>query len=395
MIRQKIEENVAAGKKYSDHVILYRMNAQSNSIERDFVRSGVPYRIIGGYRFYERKEIKDVLGYLALISNPNDSIRLRRVINEPKRGIGDLTLTSAEQLAEALGINLFEVLSNADDYPLLAKKAKAIKDFTALIENLRVKSEIFAMPALYDELLETTGYREYLGSLGEEGVARLQNIEELRTSIVRYCEENPDGGLDGFFDEISLFSDIDNYVENSDAVTLMTIHSAKGLEFPFVFILGMEEGIFPSMQSATDPAEVEEERRLAYVAVTRAKKELYITTTQSRMLFGKTNRNRPSRFLEEISGKLKNLTDAVMANAEKTKAAKKRTVPSIADWKSVTKTERDRVNISEGDVVEHNVFGQGQVISATPMGNDSLLVIEFPGGKKKIMANFARLKKIQ
>ncbi|MDR2655256.1 MAG: UvrD-helicase domain-containing protein [Oscillospiraceae bacterium] len=394
MIRQKIEENVASGMKYSDHVILYRMNAQSNAVERDFTRSAVPYRIIGGFRFYERKEIKDALSYLALVNNPNDSVRLRRVINEPKRGIGDTTLAAAEQLAEGLGISLFDVLSDAGAYPIIAKRAKPIKDFTSIIENLRSARESMGLSELYDKMLELSGYKTYLKNQGDEGETRLENTEELRSTIARYCEENPDGGLDAFFEEVALFTDIDNYDESADAVTMMTVHSAKGLEFPCVFILGMEEGIFPSMQASYDPTQVEEERRLAYVAVTRTKKALYITTAQNRMLFGKTNHNRPSRFLDEIPGKLREVTDVVITSAERNKKTRKPNAPSLNEWMSAPKTKPERVSLKPGDRVAHNVFGEGIIISSKPMANDSMLEIDFIGGKKKIMANFAKLKKL-
>jgi len=394
-IRSVIEENVKSGMRFSNHAILYRMNAQSNSVERDFARAAIPYRIIGGHRFYERKEIKDVMSYLAVINNPNDVVRMRRIINEPKRGIGDATLATAEQIAQGLEVSLFDVLAHADAYPLLARKAKALMGFAAVILHLISESEAVPPHELYEDMLDLTGYRQYLTSQGTEGEARLENIQELGTNIIHYSEENPEGDLSGFLEEVSLFTDIDNYDADADAVVMMTIHAAKGLEFPVVFIAGMEEGIFPGMQASFDTSEVEEERRLAYVAVTRAKERLYITTTQSRMLFGRTERNRPSRFLQEIPLQYKEVEDSASTGEESQATVVKKKVPTMYEWKSTPKVEVNKTHFEAGDRVVHNVFGEGNVVSAKAVGNDTLLEITFDSrGSKKIMANFAKIEKV-
>lgn len=395
-IRETIQENVSNGMKYSDHAILYRMNAQSNMIERDFVRAGVPYRIIGGHRFYERKEIKDIMSYLAVLSNPGDTVRLQRIINEPKRGIGDATLGAAEQIAEGLGLPLFDVLKSANEYPLLQKKANVLRAFTEFMEALIEEVDVVSLADLYEDVLEQSGYRKMLESQGNEGLTRLENIEELRTNILQYLKENPEGNLDGFLEEVSLFTEMDNYDVSSDAVTMMTVHSAKGLEFPIVFISGMEEGIFPGMQASFDETEVEEERRLAYVALTRAKKQLYITTTNTRMMFGKTTRNRPSRFVMEIPPDYKETQDRTAPFERVDTSPPKSNTPSLEAWKKTPpKVQASDIDAHAGDRICHSVFGEGTVVSAKPMGGDTLLEIAFDTGTtKKIMSNFAKIQKI-
>lgn len=395
-IRETIQENVSEGMNYSDHAILYRMNAQSNMIERDFVRAGVPYRIIGGHRFYERKEIKDIMSYLAVLANPGDTVRLQRIVNEPKRGIGDATLTAAEQIAEGLGVPLFDVLRSASEYPLLQRKAKALESFTEFMEALIEEVDVVSLEDLYEDVLEQSGYRAMLEAQGHEGLTRLENIEELRTNILQYLKENPEGTLDGFLEEVSLFTEMDNYDAGADAVTMMTVHSAKGLEFPVVFIAGLEEGVFPGMQSSFDDAEVEEERRLAYVAITRAKKQLYITTTASRMMFGRTTRNRPSRFVLEIPPDYKETQDRTSPFERVENAPVQSNTPSLEEWKkSPPKTKAVPLDAEVGDRICHSVFGEGVILSAKPMGGDVLLEIAFDTGTtKKIMSNFAKIQKI-
>ena len=271
-------------------------------LERVFVRSGIPYRIIGGLRFYERKEIRDMLAYLSVISNPADEIRLRRIINQPKRSIGDRTIAQAIEIAQNLGEPLFDIISRADEFEPLRRSASKLRQFTDLITGLIHASndEKVSLNDLYQLILEKTKYIEALRAEDDNAQERIENINELSSNLVKYEEENPEGGLAGFLEEVSLFTDIDNYDASSDSVTMMTIHSAKGLEFPIVFLPGMEEGIFPGMQSIYNPGEVEEERRLAYVAITRAREELFLTNADSRLLFGSTSRNKPSRFLSEI-----------------------------------------------------------------------------------------------
>ena len=404
-IAQKILDMAADGRKYSDFAVLYRMNTQSNMLERIFVRSGIPYRIIGGLRFYERKEIRDMLAYLSVISNPSDEIRLRRIINQPKRSIGEKTIAQAMEISQSVGESLFEVISHADEYEPIRRAAPKLRQFTDMIGELINASndERVSLNDLYQLLLEKTKYIEALRAEDDNAQERIENINELSSNLVKYEEENPEGGLAGFLEEVSLFTDIDNYDSSSDSVTMMTIHSAKGLEFPVVFLPGMEEGIFPGMQSIYNPGEVEEERRLAYVAITRAREELFLTNADSRLLFGSTSRNKPSRFLKEIP---EELTEHSRSRSWKkpepgielpTPAAEHRTAgmnaahqfgPAVIPGAGPTKE-----TYRTGDRVLHRTYGEGIVLTATPMGNDTLLEIDFSGVHKKLMANYARLQK--
>ncbi len=300
-IGDTVVKNVSEGRyRYGDHAILYRMNAQSNAIEKYFARAGVPYKIIGGLRFYDRKEIRDLVAYLSVLNNPSDAIRLKRIINEPKRGIGEATVAKAEQIAAGLGLSLYEVLREAESYPALSGKKKAIAAFTQVMDELIAARESEKMSELTLRLLEETGYAASLRAQGFEGETRLENIEEFVSNVVRYEQTAEEPSLQEFLEEIALITDIDNFDREADSVVLMTMHAAKGLEFPNVFIAGMEDGIFPGRQSLYSPEELEEERRLCYVGITRAKENLYLLHTRQRMLFGQTQRNQPSRFLQEI-----------------------------------------------------------------------------------------------
>lgn len=400
----KINEHVEAGAKFSDNVVLYRMNAQSANIERILVKSGIPYRIVGGTKFYERKEIKDVMSYLHILENTNDAVRLKRIINEPKRGIGDATVKSVETIAASLGISMFQVLKNSQGYESISKKSSALIGFANMIEALTELSHTATLPELLDELMDKTDYHAYLKAQGREGEGRLENIEELKSNLIHYEEENKNSEqgatLGGFLEEISLYTDLDSMNDADDKVTLMTMHGAKGLEFKFVFIVGMEENIFPSYLSSNSEEELEEERRLAYVAVTRAKEHLYITNSAQRMLFGRTSRNMPSRFLREIPEELTEIVDETTraygypaARAEKVKAVYK---PEIEGTVGVSRPALKAViNFKSGDKVQHAVFGVGVVKAMTPMSNDVLVEIAFEkAGVKRIMANFAKLTKI-
>ena len=423
-ITETIEENVSSGKyTFSDHAVLYRMNAQSNSIERGMVRAGIPYRIIGGFRFYERAEIRDAIAYLTVVNNPNDNIRLRRVINVPKRGIGETTINKAFEIATGLGVSLFEVISHADEYEQLKRSAKKLLEFSALIKEFNDKADDMHLDELFKELIERTEYLSFLKLDQEKGAERLENISELITNLVTYETENEEPSLSGFLEEVALMTDIDNYNAQTDAVVMMTLHSAKGLEFPVVFIPGMEEGIFPGVQSMYYPQEVEEERRLAYVGITRARQKLYLSHANMRMLFGSTSRNLPSRFLSEIP---ENLTEHVGRNGfasvrQETFGgfgksgfsgdfsggySKKETVPerktssggsgvlSKIRSSAPKKTPVSTVLYSVGDTVVSKVFGTGVVVSVKKMGNDSMIEIAFEkAGTKKLMANYAKLEK--
>lgn len=400
-VGETILKNKKDGSKFCDHTILYRMNAQSNSVEQYFIRAGIPYRILGGHRFYERKEIKDVMSYLHVISNPSDSVRLKRIINEPKRGIGEATVNTAQTIADTLGMSVFEVMSHAGEYADLSRKSTPLNAFTDMMKELIDLVDIVPLDELYKMVLEKTGYLISLRALGDEGLTKIENVEELGSNIKKYCEENDDPSLFGFLEEVSLLTDIDNYDENADAVTMMTMHSAKGLEFKHVFLVGMEDGIFPGNQSLFSQRDMEEERRLAYVAITRAKEKLYITNAATRMLFGQTNRNRPSTFLREIPHSLLNVEDdakrkatylsneyAAVKQFESKTATSSRTI-GVTTQKSVAKnTTAYKIGMS----VKHNVFGTGIITNTTQMGNDTMLEIAFDNvGSKKLMANFAKL----
>ncbi len=410
-IADTIEENVSSGKfNFSDHAVLYRMNAQSNSIERTLVKAGIPYRIIGGNRFYDRLEIKDAISYLTVLNNPGDNIRLRRIINVPKRGIGDTTVNKAAEIATGLGVTLFDVLSHADEYEALKRSAKKLQEFTQLIEELRELVDNMPLDELFKRVLDKTEYIAHLRLDKEKGAEREENINELISNLMTYEKENEDATLLGFLEEVALMTDIDNYNAQTDAVVMMTIHSAKGLEFPVVFLPGMEEGIFPGIQSMYSGDDIEEERRLAYVGITRAKRKLFLSHAQTRMLFGTTSRNIPSRFVVEIPDALTEKTgrrqssqmsfgQLVRGDYEREET---RQVHSgngyLARQRAAVQKASDaapKASYKPGDTVKHKVFGKGVIVSSKPMGNDSMLEIAFEtAGTKKLMANYAKLEKI-
>ena len=410
-ITKIILDGVAAGRKFSDYAVLYRMNSQSLTFERNFAKSGVPHRIIGGTRFYERREIREMIAYLSVINNPSDEMRLRRIINTPKRSIGDRSVEVAAQIGQQTGETLFEVVSHAKDYPALSRAANKMTLFAAQMQGLIElnNDEEVTLGELYDELVERIDYLNFLKTDDPESAEdRAANVQELASNLRRFEEENPEGTLSDFLEEVSLITDIDNYDNNADSVVLMTVHSAKGLEFPVVFLPGMEENIFPGMASVYVPSEVEEERRLAYVAITRAKEELYIFHAESRMIFGMTNRNRVSRFVDEIPETL------VEHTRSRDYSARPVSMPSFGGakpfgeapkTKSVAEaggfTPKPRVKPAPagtyrvGDTVLHKAFGTGLIVSATPMANDTLLEVAFDKvGTKKLFANFARLTKV-
>lgn len=402
-IADTILEGVAHGRKYSDYAVLYRMNAQSNAIEQIFARSGIPHRIIGGHRFYDREHIKDMTAYLQVINNPHDNIRLRRIINKPKRSIGDTTVNKAAEIAAAEGVSIFEVIRRADEYDALRKAAGKLRDFSGMIERFEEMTESgdCKLSDLYSQIIDEIKYREFLKKEKDDYEQRIEDIEELKSNIIKYEDENPDdASLYGFLEEISLITDIDNYDETSDCTVMMTLHSAKGLEFPVVFIPGMEEGIFPGMQAIFNSEDLQEERRLAYVGITRAREELYLIKSKSRMLFGNINRNRPSQFLTEIPLELLNETEKVhvvdpeFVESTKPKERVMTSAKSFGSSASKPKTNTAAA-YAVGDSVSHKTFGSGMIISAQKMGNDTLLEIAFDKvGTKKLMANYAQLQKL-
>jgi len=405
IINKIIELVIKEKKKYSDFAVLCRMNVQSSTIENVFVKSGVPFRMLCGHRFYERKEVKDILSYLCLINNTDDDLRLKRIVNEPKRKIGDTTVNAVEKIAAAEGCSMFEVMKNADKYIALSQAHNKLFDFVLLIEGLKKISEYEPLNILVEKTIRLSGYEEMLLNAGESEQERLDNVRQLISNAEEYLSNNPEGNLSSYLEEVSLVADIDNYDKDADAVTIMTVHSAKGLEFPVVFVPGFEEGIFPGSPSAYNDDEIEEERRLAYVAITRARERLVCSHVRERMLFGQTQYNKLSRFVEEMP------SDCVTRELSETeKAAMSRQKPhSVSKRKHdiskelLTKpVEPGRTSLNSrgmtfttGDRVSHITFGQGTVLSAKSMGADILYEIAFDNvGTKKLMGTYAKLKKI-
>lgn len=418
------EANYVAGRifaqtppaKYRDFAVLYRTNAQSNAIERSFKFNGIPYRIIGGTRFFDRAEVKDMLAYLQLINNRADDLRLNRIVNNPPRGIGAKTLENVRRLAENQSLPMYLVLADAYHYPALEKSAPKLAAFSVLIEDCAQLLDRLPLPEFYDELVERTGYAKMLEDRGDlESRTRLENVRELRSSLVGYVENHPeDASLHGFLEEIALYTDIEQYDADADAVVMMTIHSAKGLEFPHVFLVGAEEGLFPSTRSAGDDAELEEERRLCYVAITRAKKSLTVTHARQRMLYGRTSVNRLSRFIEDIPARLltkprtppapapepPEYDDLPFAERPASRSAARSgfSAPARGERPSFrgftppapAKPAPAPVQYQPGDTVRHKSFGRGMILTVTRMGSDALLEIAFDEkGTKRLLANTA------
>ncbi|MGM9631998.1 MAG: ATP-dependent helicase [Eubacteriales bacterium] len=406
-IADKISAMVQKGASFKDFALLYRNNAQSSTIERTFAKSGIPYRIIGGVRFSDRKEIKDIVAYLQLIQNHNDDERLVRIINEPKRKIGDKTIEGVRAIAREQGIPMFRVIENADKYVALAKSAKTLTEFASLINYFTSLIREVSLETLINTVMDRSGYRQTLIDAGESERDRLENLEEFLTGAIEYQNSFTDDGsyssvLEGFMEETALVADVDRYDESADAVVLMTAHSAKGLEFPYVFLPGMEEGLFPSMQSVmASDAEVEEERRLAYVAITRAKKELFVVHANQRMLYGRTQFNPASRFLKEIPEELiaaeRSPYDSPKKPVHSYSEAYYRPATDNISIGSMAKRpviSNDDV-LSVGDRVLHANFGEGDIISVKKMGADWLYEVIFDKvGTKKLMKTYAKLKKI-
>lgn len=388
----------AKNRNFKDFAILYRTNAQSNALEYAMKRHGIAYRIIGGMRFFDRAEIKDMLSYLCVINNRADDLRLLRIINNPPRGLGAKTLETALRLSQSEGGGLYRVVSDPHSYAPLEKAAAKFTQFSQMIESLaKLLDDGMALPDFYDELLIRTGYVAMLESKPtEENKTRLENVRELKSSILAYVENAQVPTLSGFLEEIALYTDIEEYNESDDAVVMMTMHSAKGLEFPNVFMVGVEDGLFPGMRAIGDPEEMEEERRLCYVAITRAKQRLYITHARQRMLYGRTNAALPSRFLKEIpedviqrkggyyTAPARTYPQPSYASARpksnyaySSAIASATTATAIPDWK-------------KGDMVQHTAFGRGMILSVMKMGADALLEIAFDEiGTKKMMAKTA------
>ncbi len=396
-----LASTVKNGTKFSDHAILYRVNAQSNSLESVFAKSAIPYRILGGTRFYERKEIKDIIAYLCLISSTSDNLRLKRIINEPKRKIGDTTVEAVERLASIEGCSMFEIIENAKSYTALARVADKLTAFGDIIKNLISLEKTESLSVLVEKTIELTGYRDMLVAQGTAAEDRLQNVEELISNAVAFEESHEEATLAQFLEEAALVADIDNYDENADAVVMMTIHSAKGLEFENVYLPGLEEGLFPSFQSIGEQAELEEERRLCYVAITRAKKKLTATYVSNRLMYGHTQYNQPSRFLSELP----------KATVDHQPIRKKTPVASGYSFgshsqsnlspfskplpKTTPRPSAPAEKLNAGDEVKHVKFGHGIILSVTDMSGDYLYEVAFDNfGTKKMMGTFAKLTKL-
>ena len=393
----------ALGESYNNTVILYRMNAMSRILEDALLRSAIPYRVLGGLRFYDRKEIKDLTSYLRLIQNYGDNVALRRIINEPKRGIGAATVDKTEAIAVGEGLNMFAVCQRADlfeEFPTAA--AAKLKSFAEMIEGLRKELEDGMGLELFVKLvMERTGMIAALKKEKTvENETRLENLDEFVSMVQEAVKADAAITLAQLLENISLVSDIDSYDEAQETVTLMTLHSAKGLEFPNVFLMGMEEGVFPGLRAFSDEAEIEEERRLCYVGITRAKERLFLTRAQSRTLFGSTKYNLPSRFLEEIPAELldckeeraKIVSDIEHAYGVRPVGFGKSGFLSQKD--ETKKAAAPKVQFAPGDQVKHRKFGIGTIVSAQPMGADTLLRIAFEEGEKKLLAAYAPIEKI-
>ena len=421
-VADEIISGTSQGRDFKDHAVLYRMNAQSNQFETAFKRNGIPYRIYGGTGFYDRAEIKDMLAYLCVIHNPNDDVRLLRIINNPARGIGDTTIGKLMEIAAEKSLSIYEAIRSSQDYDSLKSSAGRLHIFADMIDELRGIEAAQPLDQLYDDLLRLTGYIRALEEKGnDENIARIENVMELKTNIIGFINENG-GSLFDFLSETALFTDLDRDDGSKDRVLLMTMHSAKGLEFDSVFIVGAEEGLFPGIRSIGEPEEMEEERRLCYVAMTRAMRRLYFTCTQRRMLFGKTSSSQPSRFIGEISTDNIDIHDAPDSFAgsgfdsdygfnryaiPRTPGAPSqslysepftvrvsthnKTPPSSGSHRSSLASFASPVpQLQKGDTVDHSAFGRGTVISVSPIGKDALLEIAFESdGTRRMLINTA------
>ena len=414
------------GGNWGDCAVLYRTNAQSNAMEYACKRNGVPYKIYGGLKFFDRAEVKDMLAYLCVINNPADDLRLRRIINVPARKIGAATVDKAQLIAARYGLTLYDVLCRAEEFPELKSSAAKLKPFTDMIEEMRRRLPDCPLPEFYDYVCERSGYAPALREKDDvESRGRLENVQELKSSILTYLEnaEGTEPSLSGFLDEIALYTDLDSRADGDNCVTMMTMHAAKGLEFPQVFVVGMEEGLFPGNRAMGDGAEMEEERRLCYVAMTRAREKLTLTNARQRTLYGRTTPCMPSRFLNEIpeenmewlskpqprsksweerdsdygdrgygsyGGYGQRTTGSVVTRREpaEPKAGALRSAAGAS--KAAPKAAAPRMQIQAGETVEHDAFGRGLVLSVRAMGGDALVEVAFDSvGTKKLMLKMA------
>ena len=404
-IADTIRMGVEQGRRWSDFAVLYRNNVLSDNIAAAFIRAGIPYRVYKGRDFFARAEIRDMFAYLWVLENPADELRLRRIINVPARKIGDKSVENAAQLAAENGMLLYDVVRTASQFPALSRGAAAMEKFGEMMENLRRQREFLSLSELYDELLDKSGYRAALEAKGgAEEQSRIEHIEELKSYIVNYENDHAEPSLAGFLEEMALYTDADQTGEDEDAVLMMTMHSAKGLEFPVVFLAGMEDGLFPGFRAMEREEDMEEERRLCYVALTRAREQLYLTCAERRMLYGRTQYAHPSRFIDEMPRALldSNIGERRMFEAAtrpdpglpRAQVARARQVSAAAAAPTVGGRARAQSaplpDFPAGCRVHHKAFGDGMVVSSKPMGNDALLEIAFDQkGTKRLMARAA------
>ena len=415
----KILSDKSKGIPLKDHAILYRTNAQSRALQLALAKNGITYKVFGGMKFFDHAEVKDMLAYLQVINNRSDDLRLKRIINNPARGLGPKTIETAERLAMAEGKPLYNVMADPYSYGPLEKPAMKLMQFVALIEGLAELLDTgITLPDFYDEVLDRTGYVAMLESKPtEENKTRLENVKELKSSIHAYAESAENPTLAGFLEEIALYTDLETYNESDDAVVMMTMHSAKGLEFPHVFLVGFEDGLFPGMRAIGDREEMEEERRLCYVAITRAKKTLTISHAKQRMLYGRTAAAMKSRFLGEIPEEYVVRKGGTKPRPEPSRYnsyggyggygtyPRKPSAQQIARKEHIKRSEASTLiaqtapylELNQGDMVMHAAFGKGMVLSVTKMGGDAMLEIAFDDiGTRKLMAKTAsaRMKKL-
>jgi len=425
-VAAQILSGYSKGRHWRDHAILYRMNAQSRELEMAMKRNGIPYKVVGGIRFFDRAEVKDMLAYLCVLNNPDDDLRLQRIINNPPRGIGAKTVETAQILAVQNGLSLWQVVSDPGRYPDLQKAAGKLSQFAAMMKGLQEQVGELPLTDFYDLVCADTGYAVALEARDTvEDRTRLENVRELGSSIQSYLDNAETPSLAGFLDEITLYTDLDSADLNEDYAVMMTMHSAKGLEFPVVFVVGVEEGLFPGSRSIGDEAEMEEERRLCYVAMTRAKEELHMTCAAQRMLYGRTSANMPSRFLGEIpeerverSGRGRTVSqlwqdsesdwrperesygrrerasgESYSRPRPKPSYDKGYTAPAPAKKPAVpgaAKAAAPLPDFRKGQMVEHKAFGRGMILTITKMGNDALVEVAFDNvGTKKLMLKSA------
>jgi DNA helicase-2/ATP-dependent DNA helicase PcrA len=402
---REVERLLKSGEaRLSDCAVMYRTNAQSRALEEAFIRYGTPYKLVAGTRFYERREIKDIIAYMKLLHNPRDTVSLLRVINVPQRGIGERTIAQLTEWASSRNISQYQALkalAESQDFsnsPFNPRSTRMLVDFFNMINHLEKQSHEIKLDELFDLVIDKTGYRTYIKSLPDDE-DRWDNIQELRSVAKQYADYQPEEALSSFLEGVTLVSDVDGLDEHVDAVTLITLHQAKGLEYPVVFIVGMEEGILPHIRSFDDPEQMEEERRLCYVGITRAKKKVYLVRAFRRNLMGNSTVNSPSRFLKDIPASLiKNSGNGFGQNQYGDRPSRsesyswERTVPVPAP---VAARASNLPDLKTGDRVKHAQFGEGTVVSCKPVNNDSEVVIAFPNiGVKRLLLSFARLEKL-